>query len=122
MYSNLILYLTERDFDCAKQVSQPSISRLLSATGRAAIGAPAVKNPKREHRLFTRVEKEILEERFNKTQLDDKKGREEVAALLSSSGKPLSAEQVRIWVDNFKASLKKKKDGEDNQSAPNDKE
>ncbi len=46
----------------------------------------------------------------------------EVAALLSSSGKSLSAEQVRIWVDNFKTSLKKKKDGKDNQSAPNDKE
>ncbi len=85
-------------------------------------GASEVKKPKRERRGFTRVEKEILEERFNKTQLDDKKGREEVAALLSSSGKPLSAEQVRIWVDNFKASLKKKKDGKDNQSAPNDKE
>ncbi len=66
--------------------------------------------------------KEILEERFNKAQLDDKKGREEVTALLSSSGKPLSADKVRIWVDNFKASLKKKKDGKDNQSAPNDKE
>ena len=85
-------------------------------------GASEVKKPKRERRGFTRVEKEILEERFNKTQLDDKKGREEVAALLSSSGKTLSAEQVRIWVDNFKASLKKKKDGKDNQSAPNDKE
>jgi hypothetical protein len=85
-------------------------------------GASEVKKTKRERRGFTRVEKEILEERFNKTQLDDKKGREEVAALLSSSGKPLSSEQVRIWVDNFKASLKKKKDGKDNQSAPNDKE
>ena len=85
-------------------------------------GVSEVKKPKRERRGFTRVEKEILEDRFNKTQLDDKKGREEVAALLSSSGKPLSSEQVRIWVDNFKASLKKKKDGKDNQSAPNDKE
>ncbi len=85
-------------------------------------GSSEVKNPKRERRVFTRVEKEILEERFNKAQLDDKKGREEVAALLSSSGKPLSEEQVRIWVDNFKPSLKKKKDGKDNQSSPNDKE
>ena len=76
-------------------------------------GASEVKKPKRERRGFTRVEKEILEERFNKTQLDDNKGKEEVAALLSCSGKPLSAEQVRIWVDNFRASLKRQKDAKD---------
>ena len=35
-------------------------------------GASEVKKTKRERRGFTRVEKEILEERFNKTQLDDK--------------------------------------------------
>ena len=42
--------------------------------------------------------------------------------LTSGEGKSLSEAEVRIWVDNFKASLKKKKDGKDNQSAPNDKE
>jgi hypothetical protein len=35
-------------------------------------GTSEVKKAKRERRGFTRVEKEILEERFNKTQLDDK--------------------------------------------------
>jgi hypothetical protein len=45
-----------------------------------------------------------------------------VAALLSADGKPLSTEQVRIWVDNLRASLKRKKAGEDKQSEPNDKE
>jgi hypothetical protein len=29
-------------------------------------------------------------------------------------------EQVRIWVDNFRASMKRKKAGEDKQSEPND--
>jgi hypothetical protein len=30
--------------------------------------------------------------------------------------------QMRIWVDNFRASMKRKKAGEDKQSEPNDKE
>jgi hypothetical protein len=98
-------------------------SRRIHASGvHSKWCASEVKKTKRERRGFSRVEKEILEERFNKTQLDDKKGREEVAALLSSSGKPLSAEQVRIWVDNFRSSMKRKKAGEDKQSEPNDKE
>ena len=40
--------------------------------------------------------------------------------LLSADGKTLSTE-VRIWVDNFRSTLKRKKDGEDKQSEPNDK-
>jgi hypothetical protein len=38
---------------------------------------------------------------------------EDVSALISGDGKPLSAEQVRIWVDNFRASLKRQKDAKD---------
>ena len=45
-----------------------------------------------------------------------------MVALLSADGKVLSVEQVRIWVDNFRVSLKRKKDGEDKQSDPYDKE
>ncbi len=45
-----------------------------------------------------------------------------MAALLSADGNPLSGEQLRIWVDNFRPSLKREKDGEDKQSEPNDKE
>ena len=71
---------------------------------------------------FTRVEKEILQERLKSKQLDDNKGRADVSPLLSCDGKPLSGEQVRIWVDNFRSSLKRKKDGKDNQSDPKDKE
>ncbi len=72
--------------------------------------------------VFSRVEKTLLEERLKNKQLDDRKGREDVVALLSVDGKPLSAEQVRIWVDNFRTSLKRKKAGDDKQSEPNDKE
>jgi hypothetical protein len=72
--------------------------------------------------VFSRVEKTLFEERLKNKQLDDRKGREDVAALLSADGEPLSEEQVRIWVDNFRASLKRKKAGEDKQSEPNDKE
>ena len=82
-------------------------------------GGGAVKKTKTQRR-FTRVEKTLLEERLKNKQLDDR--REDVAALLSADGKPLSGEQVRIWVDNFRASLKRKKAGEDKQSEPNDKE
>ena len=84
-------------------------------------GDSVVKKTKTQRR-FTRVEKTLLEERLKNKQLDDRKGREDVAALLSADGKPLSGEQVRIWVDNFRASLKRKKAGEDKQSEPNDKE
>ena len=68
------------------------------------------------------LKKTLLEERLKNKQLDDRKGREDVSALLSADGKPLSGEQVRIWVDNFRASLKRKKTGEDKQSEPNHKE
>ncbi len=68
------------------------------------------------------VFKTLLEERLKNKQLDDRKGREDVTALLSVDGNPLSGEEVRIWVDNFRASLKRKKTGEDKQSEPNDKE
>jgi hypothetical protein len=71
---------------------------------------------------FTRVEKTILEERLKNNQLNYRKGREDVGTLLSGDIKSLSAEQVRIWVDNFRASLKRKKTGEDKQSDPIDKE
>ncbi len=84
-------------------------------------GDSVVKKTKTQHR-FTLVEKTLLEERLKNKQLDDRKGREDVVALLSADGKPLSAEQVRIWVDNFRASLKRKKTGEDKQSERNDKE
>jgi hypothetical protein len=83
-------------------------------------GDSVVKKTKTQHR-FTRVEKTILEERLKNKQLDDRKGREDVVALLSGDGKTLSGEQVRIWVDNFRSSLKRKKDGEDKQSESNDK-
>ena len=56
-------------------------------------------------RAADRVEIEILQDSLNKKQLDDKKGRSEVAVLLSADGQPLSAEQVRIWVDNFRSSM-----------------
>ncbi len=69
-----------------------------------ADGGRAVKKTKTQRR-FTRVEKTVLEERLKNRQLDDRKGREDVAALLSADGKPLSAEQVRIWIDNFRASM-----------------
>ena len=68
------------------------------------------------------LEKTLLEERLKNKQLDDRKGREDVVTLLSADGNPLSGEQVRIWVDNFRVSLKRKKTGEDKQSEPNDKE
>ena len=68
------------------------------------------------------LKKTLLEERLKNKQLDDRKGREDVVTLLSADGKPLSGEQVRIWVDNFRVSLKRKKTGEDKQSEPNDKE
>ncbi len=80
-----------------------------------------VKKTKTQRR-FTRVEKTFLEERFKNKQLDDRKGREDVVVLLSADGKPLSAEQVSIWVDNSRGSMKRKKAGEDKQSEPNDKE
>jgi hypothetical protein len=63
-----------------------------------------------------------LEDRLKNKQLDDRKGREDVDTLLSADGKPLSAEQVRIWIDNFRSSMKRKKAGEDKQSEPNNKE
>ncbi len=63
-----------------------------------------------------------IEEWFKNKELDDRKGREDVSVLLSADSKPLSAEQVRIWIDNFRASMKRKKTGEDKQSEPNDKE
>ncbi len=81
----------------------------------------AVKKTKTQHR-FTHVEKTFLEERLKNKQLDDRKGREDVVVLLSTDGKTLSVEQVRIWVDNFRVSMKRKKAGEDKQSEPNDKE
>ncbi len=73
-------------------------------------GASAVKKPKTQRRVFTGAEKAILEDRYKNDLLNDKKSREDVVVLISGDGNPLSAEQVRIWVDNFKASLKKNKD------------
>jgi hypothetical protein len=44
-----------------------------------------------------------------------------VVALLSGDGNT-SPKQVRIWFENFRTSLKRKKGGEDKQSDPIDKE
>ena len=79
-------------------------------------GSPVKKT--KTQRRFTLVEKSILEDRLQNKQLDDRKWSEDVAALLSADGKALSTEQVRIWVDNFRASMKRKKVGEDKQSEP----
>ena len=84
-------------------------------------GDSVVKKSKFQHR-FTGVEKEILEERYKNENLKDRKVRDDVTVLISLDGKPLSTEQVRMWVDNFKTSLKRKKDGKDKQSESNDKE
>ncbi len=83
-------------------------------------GDSVVKKTKIQRR-FTRVEKTILEEWLKNKKIDDRKGREDVDSLLSGDGKSLSGEQVRIWVDNFRSSLKRKKDGEDKQPETNDK-
>jgi hypothetical protein len=96
-------------FEVASAIFKPP------AATSGADGGCAVKKTKTQRR-FTRVEKTVLEERLKNRQLDDKKGREDVAALLSADGKPLSAEQVRIWIDNFRASMKRKKTAEDKQS------
>ena len=53
--------------------------------------------------------KELLEERYKSGQLNDKKSREDVDVLISRDGKTLSEDQVKSWVDHFKASLKKQK-------------
>ena len=50
-----------------------------------------VKKTKTQHR-FTRIEKSFLEHRLKDKDLDNRKGREDVDALLSPDGKPLSAE------------------------------
>jgi hypothetical protein len=92
-----------------------------SPESNSATDAGSVVKKTKTQRCFTRVEKKILEERLKNKQLDDRKGREDVAALLSADGKALAGEQVRIWVDTFRSSLKRKKDGEDKQSEPNDK-
>jgi hypothetical protein len=40
--------------------------------------------------------------------------------LFCKTSRLKSAEQVRIWVDNFKSSLTRQKDATDKQSEPND--
>ncbi len=65
---------------------------------------------------------EFRESDFKKKKVNDRTGREDVDTLLSSDGKTLSTEEVRIWVDNFRSSLKRQKDGEEKQSESKDKE
>ncbi len=54
-------------------------------------GDSALKKPKTQHRVCTGVGKSILEDRYKNDQLNDKKSREDVDALISGDGKPLSA-------------------------------
>jgi hypothetical protein len=72
-------------------------------------GDSAQKKSRTQHRVFTGVEKKLLEEQYKSDQLNEKKSREVVTVLISSDGKTLSEEQVKSWVDNLKISLKKKK-------------
>ena len=52
--------------------------------------------------LYDILEKWILESRYNKGQLKDKKSREDVVVLISTDGKKLSEVQVKTWVENLK--------------------
>ncbi len=69
-----------------------------------------VKKPKTQYRVFTGDVKSILEDRCKNNQLNDKKSTEDVDVLTSGDGKTLPTSEVRIWVDNFKSSLKNQED------------
>jgi hypothetical protein len=53
-------------------------------------GDSTVKKSETQRRVFTGVEKEILEDRYKNNQFNDKKSREDVDVLISGDGKPLS--------------------------------
>ncbi len=75
-----------------------------------------------EWQCFPRVDKTILEEWLKNDQLNDRRDREDVTTLISGDDKSLSTTQLIIWVDNFRSSLKRQKDGKVKQSEFNDKE
>ncbi len=66
------------------------------------------KESRSKHRSFTAIERKILEEQYRVGKLNDEKSREVVAVIISHC-ETLSVDQVKYWVDNFKASLKKQK-------------
>ena len=75
-------------------------------------GDSAPKKVRTKRHVFTPLEKEILVNLYNTNKLKDTKGIHDVVVLLSKDDRPLSEEQVKSWVDNYKSSLNRKKQSE----------
>ena len=75
-------------------------------------GGSAPKKSRAKRHVFTPLEKEILVNLYNTNKLKDKKDIHDVVLLLSKDDRPLSETQVKTWVDNYKASLNRKKQSE----------
>ncbi len=72
----------------------------------------APKKARVKRHFFTPLEKEILVNLYNTNKLKDTKGIHDVVVLLSKDDRPLSEAEVKTWVDNYKASLNRKKQSE----------
>ena len=72
-----------------------------------------------QNAVLSLVSKENFSRNSIVRKLNDEKSKEDVAVIISHDGEILSVDQVKWWVDNFKASLKKQK-GEEPE--PNDQE
>jgi hypothetical protein len=75
-------------------------------------GDSVPKKTRAKRHVFTPLEKEILVNLYNTNKLKDTKGIHDVVVLLSKDDRPLSEEQVKTWVDNYKESLNRKKESE----------
>ncbi len=62
-----------------------------------------------QRRVFTPLEKEVLANLYHTNKWKDTKDIQDVVLLLSKDDNKLSETQVKSWVDNYKASLNRKK-------------
>ena len=72
-------------------------------------GDSASKKDRAQRRIVTRLEKEALANLYHTNKLKDTKSMQDVVLFLSKDDRPLSEAQVKTWVDNYKASLNRKK-------------
>ncbi len=75
-------------------------------------GGSAPQKSRAKRHVFTPLEKEILVNVYNTNKIKDKKDIHDVVLLLSKDDRTLSETQVKTWVDNYKASLNRKKQSE----------
>jgi hypothetical protein len=111
----------EQEFECRETpIGQVLMADVIEGGGGHHLGE--ILELEDPHEWSSENEKGILVNLYHTNKLKDTKGIKDVALLLSKDDNKLSEAQVKSWIDNYKASLRKNQTGKETDPKDKDQE